>query len=220
MIIESFFLGKHEVCQAQWTRIMGYNPALGQPGVATLTKESPTILHPVENVTWHQCVEFCRRLGVQLPNQDQWEYGARSTGLLIWGDCDRIECLKGRENFADESLRKLQPDYAGAMSWNDGFQMHAPIGSLLPNAFGLHDMLGNVAEWCSDPYRLPREPSSVAASTPPPQSGPGSTERRRVIRGSSWQRGTREAACNYAAGMFPSALQSTLGLRVTRPVDR
>lgn len=132
-ISQSFWLGKYEVTQAEWYKVMGNNPA----GFKSEKVGGDSRRHPVENVSWNDAQEFIRRLNgmedasnYRLPTEAEWEYACRagSTG-----------------------------DYAGdlnAMTWygeNAGNTTH-PVGQKRPNAWGLYDMHGNVWEWCQDWY--------------------------------------------------------------------
>ena len=150
-----FLIGAFEVTQAQWTRVMGENPSHYRAGLRipdSLTPLHPgeTIseLHPVENVNWYQAIQFAGRLALDLPSEAQWEYACRAGSETAWHWGDEARFLEGRENVLDASARKL----GRPTSWDDGYAFAAPVGSYTPNAFGLHDMAGNVAEWCRDWY--------------------------------------------------------------------
>lgn len=122
---DGFWIGKTEVTQAQWTAIMDENPSNNKGCDAC----------PVERVSWEDAKIFVQKLNekndgfeYRLPSEAEWEYAARGgkTGILA-----------GR---MDE------------MAWynvNSENKTH-PVGTLQPNAFGLFDMHGNVAEWCED----------------------------------------------------------------------
>jgi formylglycine-generating enzyme required for sulfatase activity len=187
------------------------------PSVARGDRVGVTVneLHPVENVTWKQCNEYCRRLALRLPTQDEWEFGARSIGRAEFGDCERIECLEARENLADlthfELIGRPVPK---RVEWKDGYALHAPIGSFRANGFGLHDMLGNVSEWCSDRYFRQRV-SSVATLS----RASDNSDQRRVHRGGSWQEGAREASCRLFRGVFADGAMPTIGLRLARSIE-
>jgi formylglycine-generating enzyme required for sulfatase activity len=159
-LTQPFWLGRTEVTQAQWVAVMGSNPS-----------EFKGESLPVENMSWDDAMEFCRKLTAQekqagrlpagyaftLPTEAQWEYACRAgtTG-----------------------------DYAGdpdAMAWynnNSGGTTH-PIGTKQANAWGLADMHGNVFEWCRDWYG--NYPGG--AVTDPKGAASGSF---RVSRGGSW----------------------------------
>jgi len=131
--VSDFYMGKHEVTQGQWKRIMGNNPS-SFSGCGDNC--------PVEHVSWNDAQNFIRRLNSQsgkryrLPTEAEWEYAARSGGK--------------REKWAGSGNEASSGDYAWYSS-NSGSKAH-PAGQKLPNGLGLHDMSGNVWEWCNDWY--------------------------------------------------------------------
>jgi formylglycine-generating enzyme required for sulfatase activity len=121
--------------------------------------------HPVVNVTWNDAKAFCAWLSkkegrkYRLPTEAEWEYSCRAgtTGLFHGR-------LRDVANFADLSLKakwdylslpesefkKIYSDWFEEVDWDDGYPFTAPVGQFQANAFGLHDMHGNVWEWCED----------------------------------------------------------------------
>ena len=165
-ISRPFYLGKHEVTQAQWAAVMEHNPSHFK-GDATL---------PVENVAWPDVQEFIRRLNARerdtafyrLPTEAQWEYAARAGSITSFSF--------GR------SLRQLRRH-----AWykaNAGGTTH-PVGQLQPNAWGLYDMHGNVNEWVQDWI------GDYASGTVVDPEGPASGDKR-ITRGCGWNAGVRD----------------------------
>jgi formylglycine-generating enzyme required for sulfatase activity len=151
--LPSFFLSKYEMTQGQWRRIMGDNPSYYQP-VAGNTKVSAA--NPVETVSWGQCSEALARYGLVLPTEAQWEYGARAGTQTPWW-CGAKQDTIGEEragNLADAFAKNngAPESWSPFASWNDDATVHAGVGSYAPNGFGLHDVIGNVWEWCRDEY--------------------------------------------------------------------
>ncbi len=146
--LDPFFLSKYEMTQAQWIVFRGENPSLWKPdsSSADSSEKAITLLHPVEDVSWLDCTETLRCLGLVLPTEAQWEYAERAGTTTPWWTGKDADSWEGKINIGDGDPR----DNSHQMSRNDGWSSHAPIGTYPANAFGLHEVLGNVAEWCRD----------------------------------------------------------------------
>ena len=99
---------------------------------------------PVDTVSWEGARNYCKKMGLRLPTEAEWEYAIRggTQGEYYWGDN-----ITGKEaNFCDSTCDLNNRE----SNLTDGFKNSAPVGSFPPNAFGLHDMAGNVSEWVLD----------------------------------------------------------------------
>jgi serine/threonine protein kinase/formylglycine-generating enzyme required for sulfatase activity len=214
-----FFLSRFEMTQAQWARSwMGDEsrrwPAIHKIGRPTSMKPGYSGVTPVENVTWHDCMEFTRRAGMQLPTEAQWEYACRAGAETPWYTGNEPESILGHANVLDRLGAKTSTSNAlKGESFEDGFMDIAPAGSyLLGNRFGLHDMIGNVDEWCADllsGYELER------------RSGDGlrveaENAVKRVVRGGSCGRGARMGRSANRYGYDPKMANGYLGIRPAR----
>ena len=137
-----------EMTQGQWLRLTGERPSFMQ-GEQAKRGPHPDLRYPVEQVSYGDAVRALGRHGLLLPTEVQWEYFARAGSRSVFGGVADEAELPRYANLADEGSRgllhvPLEPGY------RDGFAMTAPVGSLLPNAWGLHDCHGNVSEWCRD----------------------------------------------------------------------
>jgi hypothetical protein len=173
--MHGFYIGKYEVTQAQYQKVMGSNPS---------EFKSPT--NPVEKVSWNDAQEFLSRLNAmtghnyRLPTDDEWVYAANG------------------------GLRNDTYEYAGSNNINDvawfednsGSRTHT-VGTKSPNAIGIHDMSGNVYEWCHDWY--------------------DSSHTSRVNRGGSWLYSAGCCRVAYRNGNSPGLRSSDLGFRLALP---
>lgn len=141
--LEPFLISKYELTQAQWQRVTGENPSYWSVGKSE-AGVTITGLHPVEHVDQLECKLVLKRLGLELPTELQWEYAARGgTDEPYWfgADFTRVAEVENCGRLAGQPI-------------DDGYSLHAPVGSFRPNPFGLFDTLGNVSEWCRDPYKV------------------------------------------------------------------
>lgn len=164
-ISKAFLMGVTEVTQKQYESVMGKNPSQFR---------GPN--HPVDQVAWADAVEFCRRLSaktgrtIRLPTEAEWEYACRAGS---------------KERFCFGDTPAALGDYAwyvaNSLDRTTGRKTTHPVGQKKPNAWGLHDMHGNVWEWCADWYAA--DYGSRGNQTDP--QGPA-TGRIHVLRGGSW----------------------------------
>jgi formylglycine-generating enzyme required for sulfatase activity len=186
MLTNAFYLGRYELTQAQWVATMGSNPSYfqGQPDSAS---------RPVEQVRWDTIQGYLSATGFRLPTEAEWEYACRAGTQTPFYN-----------GSTDDST-------VGALAWysaNSGNQTR-PVGGKLANAFGFHDMLGNVWEWTNDRYA---DYSSDAQTNP--TGAPSGTSR--VIRGGSWSSGTFNVRSSERAFNAQTATFSSIGFRVAR----
>ncbi len=175
--VDGLWMGKYEVTQKQWQQVMGENPA--NFNSATIGEDSGN--HPVEQVSWEEVQEFIRRLNEKfgtnvyhLPSEAEWEYACRVGTTMMYG-------------FGNDNSK------LGQYAWyheNSENKTH-PVGQLKPNVFGLHDMHGNVAEWCMDQWHEDYHggPADGRAWET------GDDTPWRVIRGGSWHNAPRYVRC-------------------------
>lgn len=151
--LDPFFLSKYEVNQRQWFLLTGERPAAYGPLVAYAGNRH-TEAHPVERVSWNDCQLAFSRRGLTLPTEAQWEYGARGGTHTPWSTGKTPESLQGFANIADRYCKEsgASESWTYEMGVDDGYCADSPVGHFRPNPFGLHDMHGNVMEWCLDIY--------------------------------------------------------------------
>jgi formylglycine-generating enzyme required for sulfatase activity/tRNA A-37 threonylcarbamoyl transferase component Bud32 len=164
-----FYMGKYQVTQGEWAAVMGSNPS-GFKGDDRL---------PVERVSWDDCQEFIKRLNARkdgyvyrLPSEAEWEYACRAgtTTPFSFG----------------ETLTTAQANYDGNFPYGDGPKGEyrnktTRVGSFPPNAWGLHDMHGNVWEWCQDGWHENYDGAPTDGAT-----WEQGSDNQRVVRGGSW----------------------------------
>jgi formylglycine-generating enzyme required for sulfatase activity len=211
--VESFFMGKYPVTQAQYQAIMDINPSHFQGDD-----------RPVEQVSWHDATEFCTRLSRQteklyrLPTEAEWEYACRAgtTTPFHFGETITTDLAnyRGTDN----------PESKWSGSYGDGpkgeyREATTPVEHFgVANAFGLSDMHGNVWEWCQDHWHNSYEgaPSDGAAWIDPEALEAPS----RVLRGSSWYYNPGNCRSATRRGNGAGARLNHYGFRVVCVVPR
>lgn len=212
--LDAFFISKYEMTQGQWLRATGNNPSTGRP--PRMDDVPCTLLHPVESVDWFEADAVLTRLGLVLPTSAQWEYAARGGTTTPWYTGHVKESLQDAENLADRAYAAHRPPSAVTEPWSDGHERHAPVGIYRSNPFGLHDVLGNVLEWCQDPvqsYLAPPRPGDGLRGGDPSQES--ST---RVVRGGSFHSDATVARCSNADLWQPIRRADGGGVRPVRPI--
>ncbi|OHB84254.1 MAG: hypothetical protein A2V98_09625 [Planctomycetes bacterium RBG_16_64_12] len=175
---------------------------------------------PVTNVSWHDAAAFCEYArGVEgdtwrLPTEAEWEYACRAGTTSLWASGDDERDLRSMANVADASLKLAWPKapiLPFVSVWDDGHAFAAPVGRFGPNAFGLHDMHGNVWEWCHDWY----DPAYGRRSPREDPSGPVSGSAR-SCRGGSWNQAVPACRSAFRSGRAPTDRDFDGGFRVVQ----
>jgi formylglycine-generating enzyme required for sulfatase activity len=213
-ISKPFYLGKYEVSQAQYRKVLGKNPSyFSREGDGReKVKEFPdTDEFPVEQVSWDEAVEFCQKLSAlpeetqagrryELPTEAQWEYACRAkmTRPFHFG-----YQLNGKQANCDGKIPY------GTTEKGPCLERTCPVGSYAPNAWGLHDMHGNVWEWCSDWYDKDYYRSGENKDPQGPTQGDA-----RVLRGGSWDYHAQFCRAAYRYWYGPTYRLKSVGFRV------
>ena len=183
-IYQDFYMDVTEVTVGQFKKFLkssGYKP--DEPiDWEELYKYSPTDEHPMIYVSWFDAQAYCEWAGKRLPTEKEWEFAARG-GLkdkeYPWGD--------------EESIAREYANFEVVLGRDQWDETTAPVGSFRPNGYGLHDMAGNVWEWCGDWYSEDKE--------------------YRVLRGGSWNLNSSDLRVANRYGYGPTAADYDVGFR-------
>ncbi len=192
-LTKGFWMLETEVTQAMWESVMGSNPSSFKGAQ-----------NPVEQVSWDDCQEFCRKLSqklggsIKLPSEAQWEYACRAgtTTPFNFGSTlngDKANC-DGKYPYGTGTKGRYHAKTVAVKSYD-------------PNAWGLYDMHGNVWEWCQDWYG--DYPSNSVTDPTGPASGS-----YRVNRGGSWFINAKDCRSAFRSSYSPEYRIDVLGLRV------
>ncbi len=189
--VDDFFIGKHEVTQGQWRKVMGSEPI----HFMDCGDDCPAVF-----VSWEMAQEFITKLNKQpnvhyrLPTASEWEYAARSGG--------KIQKYAGTDN-------ESEINYYAWYSANSNGQPH-PVGQKRPNGLGLYDMSGNVWEWVDDYwYEVSNDKNIPKEDIPQP-----STSKLRQMRGGDYQCSPKGIRATNSAGATPVRRDSSTGFRL------
>ncbi|MFT7670483.1 MAG: serine/threonine protein kinase/formylglycine-generating enzyme required for sulfatase activity [Planctomycetota bacterium] len=214
----AFFLSKYEMTQGQWLRFTDSNPSLFAPDEVHGAMPND-LTHPVEAVTWNEARETLEQLRLTLPTEAQWEYATRAMTTTPWWTGAGPSWLEGVANIADITASEANAGWPSLTrrtpSFRDDYVGHAPVGTYEANPYGLHDVHGNVWEWCLDDfadYDLP-----IAEGTGERLHKGGE---RRVGRGGSFSDGPGSVRSAHRGAAEPNYRDNNLGVRPARAIDR
>ena len=212
--LSAYFLSKYELTQGQWSRFAGRNPSYYQPpgGIA------PSLLHPVEQVSWLDAMRELPRMGLSLPSEAQWEMGCRAGTETPWHFGAEREALRGRINIADKTAADAGAPWSTIQVWpdnEDGGVVHREVGAYPANAFELHEVHGNVWEWCLDGYDSGFYGREQEVDPVAPWKGAAD----RVARGGSFRDVAAYARSANRNDAAPSYADDRLGVRPARVIS-
>ena len=233
--LSSFYMGKYEVTQEQWTAVMGNNPSNFKSSPASGEVQNK---RPVERVSWYNALVFCNKLSMREglnpaykisgnidpaswgtvpngrhPTWDAVEIVAGSNGYRLPTEAQWEYAARGG-NGSPGNYTYSGSDTVGDVAWyssNSDSKTHE-VGKKSPNSLGLYDMSGNVYEWCWDWFS-----ESYYSSSPANDPGGAGSGSSRVLRGGGWDNsavGTRSA---YRYGNYPYNWGDAVGFRLVRP---
>ena len=226
--LQGFFLSQTPITQAQWRQVAEWTKQPAEhwghelkPNPSRFRDQPDSDQRPVENVSWHDAMEFCRRLSQRtgrtytLPSEAQWEYACRAGSITPF-------------HFGPAITPELA-NYDGNYTYADGTkgeyrQQTTPGGMLPANAWGVHDMHGNLLEWCMDHWYgnyegapsdgsawvYPTDPSKM----PTQKTGNDSKEETRLLRGGSWGHYPRDCRSAHRGHDRPDYAYDSVGFRV------
>lgn len=189
-IAKPFYLGKYEITQEQWQKVMGDNPS-----------DFKDARNPVEIVSWDDLQAFVKRLNemeqtdkYRLPSEAEWEYTARAGTQTVYSFGDDKSQLGDYAWYDDNSKGKTHP-----------------VGTKNPNPWGLYDMHGNVSEWCQDKRHNTYQDTPTDGS-----AWEQGDSNFRIFRGGSWGYGPRRMRGTSRQWGAPDARGSDVGGRLAR----
>ena len=190
--LPSFYIGKYPVTQDLYETIMGVNPS-----------EFKGLDHPAENISWKDAHKFIsqlnkkKRINYRLPSEAEWEFAARGRGGIysegyLYAGSDRLKDVGWyRENNKPRGTK--------------------PVGRLLENELGIHDLSGNVYEWCEDDYHESYEGAPTEVS---PWIDKPKRSSLRVLRGGYWLDLARHCRVSYRRRLAPDFRNNYVGFRL------
>lgn len=209
--LDAYYIDKHEVTVGEYKRFIN---ATGHRALRdSVFRCSPTDLHPVVGVSWHDAMAYAKWARKRLPTEAEWEKAARG-GLIgqkyPWG------------NVIDNS----KANYNKNTKSGTHDEQTTPVGKYPANKYGLFDMSGNVSEWCLDAYEKnyyanspQRNPIAGAENLKQIIKNSKDIKTRRVVRGGSWSFNAKSVRVSNRSGEKPLLLSSDVGFRCVQYIN-
>jgi len=207
VILSPHFVSKFECTQFQWKRLTGEEPST----LAAYPEQPLTPRSPVEGVSHATCVKWLARHDLVLPTEAWWEHACRAGTDTPWSTGRDPASLQGTANIADataKAAKQLPDGIPYTTSVDDGHLIYAPVGSFAANAFGFHDMHGNIREWCRDAWK-----DYPAETVTDPYRKDGKLV---VVRGGSFAEHAEAGAAAHRMARNPTLEDATVGVRPAR----
>jgi formylglycine-generating enzyme required for sulfatase activity len=214
--LASFLMSQTPITQAQWREVAKWQPPQGEKWARDL-KPKPSRFkgddRPVESVSWHDAMEFCKRLSQRtgrhytLPSEAQWEYACRAATTMPFHFGATIT----------PELVNYDGNYTYAKGPKGAYRAQTTsVASFPANAWGLHDMHGNVWEWCLDHFHESYKDTPVdgRAWLDPVKAEEEDNKKLRLLRGGSWFNGPGFCRSAYRFPLGPFYADTNVGFRV------
>lgn len=173
-----------------------------RPGTLPTELRAPAM--PQTCVSWTQARAYAAWVGGRLPSEAEWERAARAGTEQPFAGADDVAGLCAVANLSDRSALERVPHWT-AVACDDGHPGPAPVGSLRPNAWGFHDLSGNVAEWTEDRWQPPAPTTAATLAY--------------VTKGGAWSEGPAALRVDARFWDEPHLAYDNLGIRVARDVS-
>ena len=217
--VDAFYMDKYEVTNAQFKKFVDANPQWRKDSIANRfhdgdylrhwngnTYPSGKADHPVVSVSWYAAMAYAEWAGKRLPTEAEWEYAARGG-------------LAGKKYPWGNTINANQANY------NLNVGDTTPVGQYPANGYGLHDMAGNVWEWCLDAYDgsfyrgSPRRNPIAGGSIASINNNYTNNKPNRVLRGGSWHNSATDVRVAARGYLTPTSSHNSLGFRCARAVQ-
>jgi formylglycine-generating enzyme required for sulfatase activity len=205
--LQGFFMGQTPITQAQWQVVAGWQKLQRDLNSDPASFKGPN--RPVERVNWEDAIEFCNRLSQRtgrhysLPSEAQWEYACRAATTTPF-------------HFG-ETINSELANYDATDAYGDGpkglyRRETTDVATFPANPWGLHDMHGNVWEWCQDQWHTSYNGAPQDGSAWVDQDV--NNDKQRLLRGGSWHNNPRYCRSAYRAPLRPGLANNYVGFRV------
>ena len=213
--LQGFFLSQTPITQAQWRQVADWKPNKGERAWSKKLNPNPSHFkgdqRPVEQVSWDDAMEFCHRLSQRtgryytLPSEAQWEYACRA------GTTTPFHC--------GTTINTNLANYDGTKVYGDGEkgehrQQTVDVASFPANPWGLHDMHGNVWEWCADHWHGNYEGAPEDGRAWIDEEAKANDLKWRLLRGGSWYGRPGDCRSAFRVGLRPVNRFIAFGFRV------